>query len=462
MASFAEKWPVKTISMDLTEDCTCRCHYCFCGEKTRAVMEKDTAFRTIDWLLDKNTSGDISDLQVDLWGGEPLMQWPLARDVISYGNRRAEAMGKRIKWNMTTNGVPFTERVADDMLLAGVSFMLSLDGAKNTQDSNRPLAGGGSSYDVIIANLPNMRKVNPNLRARATIAEDDVGNMYSNFLHIHRDLGIEQYSHCLAHESAWTHESLQTLEEQLRLIAEYYIEQKKAGNERLWVKFIDDTVGKILYPRPLNFFCGAGKGYLSVSTEGAIYPCHRFHDFSDPRPWEEQFFAIGHIEKGVTNEKVRDIFLTSNTSLEFCRGCKMAQAGACTGSCYAVNYTKSGHDIAIPAHSQCAEMHMVYGITTRVYNELVHVPAFRRTLMYAAKERWRPLGCNMPSCDDERIDLRFMVTEGTQRELDVLESALASIYEAIQAVQDVLTAGISEREWRLSLLHELSKQEIQD
>lgn len=173
MANFAEKWPVKTISMDLTEDCTCRCSYCFCGEKTHAVMEKDTAFRTIDWLLDEKTSGDEKEFQVDLWGGEPLMQWDLAREVISYGNRRAESMGKRIKWNMTTNGVLFSERVAEDMLLSGTSFMLSLDGNKNSQDKSRPLAGGGSSYDVIMANLPNMRKVNPNLRVRATIAEKD-------------------------------------------------------------------------------------------------------------------------------------------------------------------------------------------------------------------------------------------------------------------------------------------------
>lgn len=449
------QWPVRGISLDMTENCSLRCGYCFCGEKTTANIDEETARGAIDWLLSSEVSGDTRDLTVDLWGGEPTLRWDFARDLIIWGNRRAQNFGKRIHWNMTTNGVHWDERLAADAALGNVSFMLSLDGTKETQDKYRPLRGGGSSYDRIVANLPNMRMARPNLRVRMTVREDNVQRMYRDVLHLH-SLGFQEISHCLVHESAWTHESMVELEKQFRLIADYYIEQKRRGDTRLWIKWIDEGIGRLLYPRPLSYFCGAGRTYLSVSVHGVIYPCHRFHEFLDDRPWQEQPWALGTVAEGVQRMDKRQWFVDANQQLHHCKGCVLAVAGACSGSCYAVNAVKSGGDIYIPAHSQCTEQRMIYGISRYVYEQLINEPSFKPTLARAARGRF----ANARQCVEPRIEPEVNVVQaaaaGTAAELDVLGAALRTMQEAVAAIQDVATTGISERQWRLAMLGEVA------
>jgi len=448
----AEQWPVTALSMDLTENCSLRCDYCFCGEKTTADMDESVARDTVDWLISKDVSGNATDLQIDLWGGEPTMRWPFARELIAYGNTRAAQEGKRIRWNMTTNGMHFDARLADDARLAGVTFMLSLDGTRETQDRYRPTRGGGSSYDVITSNLPNMLRVQPILRVRMTIRESNVDSMYRDVLALY-DLGIPQISHCLAHETLWTHESMAELERQMRLIGDWYVERKRSGDRKLWVKFIHEGIGRLLYPRPLQYFCGAGRSYLGVSVHGVIYPCHRFHEFSDTRSWQEQPWALGTVTGGVMRPEIRQRFIDAKHQ-QYCRGCNLAAAGACTGSCYAVNAIKSGGDIAVPAHSQCAEQQVIYGVAQDVYARLVGVPAFKGTLARAARDRFHSHSASL--CVEPRmepaIDVIQAAAAGTTAEIEVLSAAVRAISEAVSAIQEVATTGISERQWRMALL----------
>lgn len=453
----AEQCPVKAVSIDLTENCSLKCEYCFCGEKTTANIEESTAKKTIDWLLSKDISGDAKDLQVDLWGGEPTLRWDFARELMIYGNGRAAKVGKTISWNMTTNGIHFDERLSDDVRLAGVSFMLSFDGGPETQDKYRPLRSGGSSYAKIVENLSNMLKAKPLLRARMTIREDNVCNMYRDVVHLH-GLGIQEISHCLAHESLWSHESMAELERQLRLIADYYVEQRLAGNQMFWVKFIEDGIAKLLYPTPLQYFCGAGRSYLGVSVHGVIYPCHRFHEFTDTRPWQEQQWALGTVSEGIIRTDIRQQFIDTKSKLDACRGCNLAAAGACTGSCYAVNAVKSGGDISYPAHSQCAEQRIVYGICQDVYHRLVGVPSFKNVLARVARRRFRGQSRCQEPCIEPEINMVQATAAGTMAEIEVLSAAAQAIKEAVSAIQEVAATGLSERQWRLALLGELESK----
>jgi len=448
---FAKSWPVKAMALDLTENCSLRCRYCFCGEKTQRNLSVEVGKAAIDWLLSPETSGKERELQVDLWGGEPMLRWPLAKELIAYGNRQAERAGKKIRWNMTTNGVHMTERTCQEVKLAGVSFMLSLDGGKETQDANRPLAGGGSSFDVIVKNIPHMKAVWGKLRVRMTVQEEHVGRMFEDMRYLHEELDIPEISHCLAHESAWGPDSMAELERQLRLIGDWYVERKLAGDEKLWVKFIDDGIARLLYPRPMTYFCGAGRSYLSVSVDGVIYPCHRFHEFTDPRPWQEQEWAMGTIYEGLVKPEVRQLFIRSNERKQGCQTCKLAKWGVCNGSCYAVNWVKS-QNINLPAHSQCQEMHFIQSVAESVYNRLIGVPAFRPNLARMAREHPRVGWCIEPGFEGIPGECGIGTAQESVRvEIEVLQSALSALGEVTRAIQEVVVGAIGARKRQLEL-----------
>lgn len=446
---FAKSYPVRAMSLDLTENCSLRCKYCFCGEKTTRDIDEKTAKDAIDWLISPKTSGKEKNLTVDFWGGEPMLRWDLAKELISHGNRRASKYGKTITWNMTTNGVHMDEKHCKEVRLANGTFMLSLDGDRETQDGNRPLAGGGSSYDRITANLPHMLTVmDGHLRARLTVNEETVGRLAYNVRHMHEDLKIPQIAFSLAHESLWVRESLDELENQLNQIADWYVAQKRAGNEALFVKMIDDGVERLLYPKQLKHFCGAGRGYLSVSVDGVIYACHRFHEFTDERPWEEHEYSLGTIYDELTKPRVREQFLVPQLN-EKCLKCSVARGGNCQGSCYAANWAKSGN-IYLPTHSQCAEMKIARKIATRVYNELINEPAFRANLRRLARQRGR--ACREPGKEFYQAISSEAIDEAMKVEIDVLDAALKTIQEAVAAINNVVANSMTERQLRVEML----------
>lgn len=451
--NFADQQPLKAISINVTENCPLRCEYCFCGEKTTRNMDMKVAKDTIDWFLSKETSGNNKDLTIDLWGGEPLMRWSFDKELIAYGNMKAMECGKSISWNATTNGIYLTEEVCTDIKLTKMSFMLSIDGDKETQDHYRPVVGGKSSYDIIKENLPYMKNVyaNGNLRARATIREDSVDKVFRNITHIHNELGINELSFSLAHESPWLPESFEEYDKQIGMLADWYLEEKRNGNEKLWMKFIDDTIGRILYPRSMDHFCGAGRSYVGVGVDGVITPCHRFYDFSYEGPVENRPFVLGTIYDGLTNPNLRDLFLTPNSAKGACSQCNLNKQQLCAGSCFAVNEIKSGGDIGIPAHSTCKDTDILTKHVIRIYPELIKLPAFKTNLRKLARTEFKPSLCRekeFGSCDMPMQEIKTIVNE----KLNILNSASRALNDVFNALQVVITNEINAEQLKLALL----------
>lgn len=160
---------------------------------------------------------------------------------------------------------------------------------------------------------------------------------------------------------------------------------------------------------------------------------------------------MGTIYEGLVKPEIRNLFIQAKDRLGYCKGCDLAAAGTCQGSCPAVNWVKSGQDILRPAHSGCQEMHFAQAVGTSVYQRLVGVPAFRTNLARIARERRRPQHCNEPGHECEAPGQEY-VMQGLKAEIQVLSEALAVINEAVRAIQEVTANALTDRQFQLELL----------
>jgi sulfatase maturation enzyme AslB (radical SAM superfamily) len=299
--------PIKAISLCLTQNCSLRCKYCFCGEKYRRNMPEEVAFKAIDWLLSPEVSGNQRRVEVDFWGGEPMMRLDLMRKVILHGKKTARRVDKQIRFGMTTNGVHLTPENVQLLDLLDVDYMISLDGRKETHDANRPLPNGEGSYDVIVKNLPHVFESRPMMKARLSVRAAIAGEYHLDMSHLF-ELGFKRLASSEVFEDCWTDETIEAYEQSIDKLGDWFIEQMRSGSDLKEVKILTDAFGRLLKPpkTAVSYLCGAGRAYVGVGIDGAIYPCHRFNDFSDERPWQEKEWALGHIDYGITRPGLRE------------------------------------------------------------------------------------------------------------------------------------------------------------
>ena len=331
---------VKALCLHIAHDCNLKCKYCFAEEGEyhgrRALMSYEVGKKALDFLV--ANSGSRVNLEVDFFGGEPLMNWQVVKDLVAYGRSLDEPHHKKFRFTLTTNGVLLNDEILEFVNKEMGNIVLSVDGRKEINDRMRPLAGGQGSYDLII---PKFKKVaesrnQTNYYVRGTFTHFNK-DFAADVCHL-ADLGFKQISvePVVAPES----EEYALVEEDIpQILAEYdklaveMLKRHKEGKDFNFFHFmIDLQGGPCVYKRLSG--CGSGTEYLAVTPWGDFYPCHQFVG-------QEQFL-MGNVDEGITNTKIREEFKACNVySKEKCKNC--FAKFYCSGGCAANSYNFHGN-----------------------------------------------------------------------------------------------------------------------
>ena len=326
---------VKALCLHIAHDCNLACKYCFAEEGEyhgrRALMSLEVGKKALDFLV--ANSGNRVNLEVDFFGGEPLMNWQVVKDLVAYGRSLEEPNNKKFRFTLTTNGVLLDDEVMEFANKEMANIVLSIDGRKEINDRMRPFRGGQGSYDVIV---PKFRKVaesrgQERYYVRGTFTRNNL-DFSRDVLHL-ADLGFRQISvePVVAgpeDDYAIREEDLPALREEYDRLAAEMIKRKKEGEGFNFFHFMIDLEGGPCVAKRLSG-CGSGTEYLAVTPWGDLYPCHQFVGNED--------FLMGNVEEGVLHTDIRDEFKGCNVyAKEKCRKCfaKFYCSGGCAANAY--------------------------------------------------------------------------------------------------------------------------------
>ena len=337
---------VKALCLHIAHDCNLACRYCFAEEGEyhgrRALMSLETGKKALDFLV-KN-SGLRRNLEVDFFGGEPLMNWEVVKELVAYGHSLEEktketAAPKHFRFTLTTNGVLLNDEIMEFCNREMHNVVLSIDGRKEVHDRMRPFRKGAGSYDLILPKILRFAKMREELGlsyyVRGTYTHWNL-DFSKDVLHL-ADLGFTQISvePVVAppeEDYAIRPEDVPYLCEQYDILAREMIRRKKEGRGFNFFHFmIDLTGGPCVYKRLSG--CGSGTEYLAVTPWGDFYPCHQFVG--------NEAFLIGDTECGITRKDIVTEFKKVNVySKEECKDC--FARFYCSGGCAANSFNFTG------------------------------------------------------------------------------------------------------------------------
>ena len=326
---------VKALCLHVAHTCNLNCSYCFASQGKfhgeRALMSFEVGRQAIDFLVAH--SGGRTNLEVDFFGGEPLMNWQVVKDIVAYARSLEAEHHKRFRFTLTTNGVLLDDEVIDFANREMHNVVMSLDGRKEVHDRFRKDYAGRGSYDVIVPKFQKFAKARGerDYYIRGTYTHHNT-DFTRDIFHM-ADLGFTQLSMepvvCPPDDPcALTEEDMPVLFEQYELLAREMLRREKEGRGFTFYHYmLDLTHGPCIYKRISG--CGSGTEYMAVTPWGDLYPCHQF--VNDPA------YLLGNIWDGVTNEKVRDEFKLCNAyARPECQDCwaKLYCSGGCPANAY--------------------------------------------------------------------------------------------------------------------------------
>ena len=331
---------IKALCLHVAHSCNLNCQYCFAAQGKfhgeDALMSFETGKRALDFLMEH--SGSRRNLEVDFFGGEPLLNFQVCKDLVAYARSVEKERGKNFRFTLTTNGVLIDDEVIDWANRECHNVVLSLDGRKEVHDRLRKDLAGNGSYDRIV---PKFRKLvtargGKGYYMRGTFTHNNLD--FTNDLFHMADLGFTELSMepvvCAPGDPyAIAPEDLPTLFEQYELLAKEMLRREEEGKSITFYHYMIDLAGgPCIYKRMSG--CGSGTEYLAVTPWGDLYPCHQF--VGDPA------YKLGDIWTGVTNTAVQNEFKCCNAvARPECREC-WAQL-YCSGGCAANAYHATGH-----------------------------------------------------------------------------------------------------------------------
>ncbi len=342
---------VKALCLHVSHDCNLRCRYCFADEgayhSVREVMSFETAKAAIDFLL--RESGNRKVLEVDFFGGEPLMNIDVVKRTVYYAKEEGEKLGKRFLFTTTTNGLLLDDETIAFFNEEMENVVLSLDGRKEVHDAVRKTVNGKGSFDAVIGKIKKFVKArgDKHYYVRGTFTAKNLD--FSKDVLFLADNGFDSIS---LEPVVTDIPDLQIREEHLPAIeAEYeklcdeYVKREAEGDPFLFFHFHIDLEGGPCLSKRVSA-CGAGNEYFSVVPNGDIYPCHQF---AGDKAWR-----MGNVFEGKLDGALRKKFAESCLfTRKKCGGC--FAKFICSGGCSANNYHYSG-DIDEPYAMTCAMM----------------------------------------------------------------------------------------------------------
>ena len=339
---------IKALCLHVAHTCNLNCSYCFASQGKyhgdRALMSFEVGKRALDFLVEH--SGTRKNLEVDFFGGEPLMNFQVVKDLVAYARSIEKEKGKRFRFTLTTNGMLIDEDVIDFANRECHNVVLSLDGRKEIHDRFRVDYAGHGSWERIVPKFQKFVEARGGkgyyMRGTFTHANPDFLQDIQTML----DLGFTELSMepvvCAPEDpSALTEEDKPVVMAQYEALAKLMLERDREGRPFTFYHYmIDLTGGPCIYKRISG--CGSGTEYMAVTPWGDLYPCHQFVG--------EEKFKLGDIWTGVTNHAIQDEFAACNVyAREECRTCWARLY--CSGGCAANAYHATGKITGTYAYS---------------------------------------------------------------------------------------------------------------
>jgi len=330
---------IKALCLHVAHTCNLNCEYCFAGQGKYhgedAIMSFEVGKAALDFLV-KN-SGTRKNLEVDFFGGEPLVNFDVVKRLVAYARSIEKEAGKHFRFTLTTNGVLLDDDVIDFLNKEMNNVVLSLDGRKEVNDAKRKRLDGQGSYDIIVPRFQNFvkKRGDKEYYMRGTFTRNNLD--FTNDIFHMADLGFKELSMEPVvskpdTEYALREEDLDTIYEQYEILAKEMIKRRREKNPFTFYHYmIDLSGGPCIYKRITG--CGSGTEYLAVTPNGDFYPCHQFVG--------DKNFLMGNVKDGITNTKLRDEFKLCNVySRKECENCWAKLY--CSGGCAANSFHTTG------------------------------------------------------------------------------------------------------------------------
>ena len=334
---------IKALCLHIAHTCNLNCSYCFASQGKyhgdRALMTFEVGKQAFDFLI--ANSGTRKNLEVDFFGGEPLMNFEVVKQLVAYARSIEKEKGKNFRFTLTTNGVLLDDDVTDFLNREMNNVVLSLDGRKEVHDHFRRDYAGNGSYDRIVPNFQRFveKRGGKGYYVRGTYTHENT-DFTNDILHM-ADLGFRELSMepvvCPPGDPyALTEDDLPVLMEQYeKLSLEMLRREKKGEGFTFYHYMLDLKNGPCIYKRITG--CGSGTEYMAVTPWGELFPCHQF--VGDPK------YSLGNIWDGVTNKAVQDEFRHCNAyARKECKDCwaRLYCSGGCAANAYHATGSISG------------------------------------------------------------------------------------------------------------------------
>lgn len=334
----AQENVVKAMCLHIAHDCNLACKYCFAEEGEyhgrRALMSAEVGKKALDFLV--ANSGHRRNLEVDFFGGEPLMNFEVVKEIVAYGRELEKTHDKKFRFTMTTNGVLLNDEILDFVNKECGNLVLSVDGRKEVHDKMRPFRNGAGSYDLI---MPKFEKAaesrnQTNYYVRGTFTHNNL-DFPKDVLDL-ADRGFKQISvePVVADDTedyALRPEDLPQIYEEYDKLAVEMIKREKEGRGFNFFHYmIDLEGGPCVYKRLSG--CGCGTEYLAVTPWGDFYPCHQFVG--------QEEYIMGNVFEGIKTPQIREQFNHCNVyTKDKCKDCfcKFFCSGGCSANAYNFN-----------------------------------------------------------------------------------------------------------------------------
>ena len=331
----AKKPVVQALCLHIAHDCNLACRYCFAEEGEyhghRALMSYEVGKKALDFLIAH--SGSRRNLEVDFFGGEPLLNWQVVKDLVAYGRRQEKIHNKNFRFTLTTNGVLLNDEVQEFVNREMANVVLSIDGRKEVHDHMRPFRNGKGSYDLV---LPRFRKLADSRNQEKYYVRGTFTRYNRDFsrdvLHL-ADLGFRQISvepvvGTEEEEYALRPEDLPEIFAEYDRLAAEMVRRYGTDEDFTFFHFMLDLTGGPCVAKRLSG-CGSGTEYLAVTPWGDLYPCHQFVG--------EEKYRMGNVDEGIIRTDLREEFRNCNVySKEKCRNCfaRFYCSGGCAANAY--------------------------------------------------------------------------------------------------------------------------------
>ena len=326
---------IKALCLHVAHTCNLNCSYCFASQGKyhgeRALMSFEVGKQALDFLI--ANSGTRRNLEVDFFGGEPLMNWDVVKELVVYARQQEKIYNKNFRFTLTTNGMLIDDDVIEFSNKEMSNVVLSLDGRKEIHDLTRVDYARNGSYETIVPKFKKLVEARNGqgyyMRGTFTHANPDFTKDVFHMADLgFTELSMEPVVGASDDPMVLTAEDLEIVKEQYEILAQEMIKRKKEGRGFTFYHYmIDLTEGPCVYKRISG--CGSGTEYMAVTPWGDLYPCHQFVG--------EEEYKLGDVWNGVTNDPVREEFRGCNAySREECKDCwaKLYCSGGCAANAF--------------------------------------------------------------------------------------------------------------------------------